>query len=823
MSFPNVVIIVLIVLLVLVLVGAALFLYVYWWRMQRPVPKLDGKVTLPGLDRPIEIVRDKHGVPHVFAETEADLYRALGFVHAQDRFWQMEQARRTAQGRLAEIFGEAALDADRFCRIVGLWRAAEADDGALDAATRAVLEWYTAGVNAYMERHPGRLSAEHNLLRVPAEPWRIVDTLGAAKVLSWSQSGNWQSELTRLLLSQQVDAYTAADLEPDYPPGNPVILEGTGSEEQVRMLSAAGLLLNQYETVRQWLGGETLGQGSNSWVLSPRHSLNRRPLLCADPHLTVQLPAVVYEAHLSGPETEVSGMTYPGMPGVFIGHNTQLAWGLTNALADTQDLFVERMHATEPFTYAYGDTWEPAQVFEETITVRRAAPHIERVVVTRHGPLINGFVRRAVGGANRALESTPISLQWTGHTPGTVLEAVLKLNCADDWETFNAALAVWTSPPQNVTYADARGNIGYGLAGRIPLRTTNLGLVPAPGWDPASAWDRWIAADELPRLYNPPSGIIVTANNKMAGDDYPYFLGMEFDPGWRAARIEQMLGEKERFTVRDMEEMQQDNGSLLAKAFTPWFTLLYSEDPWEKVAIQALRKWNWRMDSDSAAALIFHYLLANLVELTFGDKLGPARDGYLARAGTPLFVNHPFKLRAETRLLQIISEQDNTFWYADTAGARQRDRHELLQEALALTMKSIRRVYGDSMLRWAWGKAHQVRFTHPLGSARLVGGFFNRNPLPIGGDATTPNQTGAPFGLPPALVQTIPVYRQIYEVGTWDRAQSVLAGGQSGHPLSRLYDDQVMMWREGVYHPMPWSREAIMKIAAYRLLLEPEA
>jgi len=821
MSLLTVVIAVLLVLLVLAVIGGVLFFYIYWWRMQRPAPQLDGTVIVQGLDRPVEVVRDKHGIPHIFAETEADLYRTLGYVHAQDRFWQMEQMRRTAQGRLAEIFGEAALDADRFCRIVGLWRAAEADEGTLDHETRAVLEWYTAGVNAYMAAHPGRLSAEHNLLRVSAAPWRVVDTLGVAKVLSWSQSGNWQGELTRLLLTQQLGAYTAAGLEPDTPVETPIVLEGVGSAEQVRMLSAAGLLLNQYEPVRQWLGGGTAGQGSNSWVLSPKHSLNRRPLLCADPHLSVQLPAPVYEAHLSGPETEVSGMTYPGMPGVFIGHNTQIAWGLTNALVDTQDLYFERTHPERPFTFAVGERWDPAQVFEETIAVRRAAPHVEQVVVTSHGPLINRFVQGSLGAANRALEDMPISLRWAGHTPGTVLTAVLQLNRAYDWEMFTRALAVWTSPPQNVTYADARGNIGYMLAGRIPRRSTHLGLVPAPGWEPTCGWEDWIPAAELPRLYNPPSGIIVAANNKMVGDDYPYFLGIEFDPGWRAARIEQMLGEKERFTVRDMEEMQQDNGSLLAKAFTPWFTLLYSEDPWEKVAIQALRKWNWRMDSDSAAGLIFHYLIANLLELTFGDKLGQARNGYFAKTDMPLFVNHPFKLRAETRLLQIIGEHENSPWYHDAADGRQRSRHELLQEALVRAVKSIRRIYGDSMLRWAWGKAHQVRFTHPLGSARLVGGFFNRNPLPIGGDSTTPNQTGAPFGLPPALVQTIPSYRQIFEVGTWDRAQSVIAGGQSGHPLSRMYDDQIMMWREGVYHPMPWSRAAVMKVAAYQLLLKP--
>jgi penicillin amidase len=348
-----------------------------------------------------------------------------------------------------------------------------------------------------------------------------------------------------------------------------------------------------------------------------------------------------------------------------------------------------------------------------------------------------------------------------------------------------------------------------------------LGLVPAAGWDGAHEWDGFIPAVELPRLYNPESGKIVLANHKVAGDDYPYFLGADFDPGWRAARIEEMLAEKDRHTIRDMEEMQLDNVDKLAQAFTPWFTLLRIDDPWEKVAIQALRKWNWRMDSDNPAGLIFSYLMNNLLELVYADKLGAARGSFLGASSTPLFPILGSRQRAETALLQIVNEHEESFWYADVAKRRSRTRDELLQEALTRSMKLIRRVYGDSMLRWAWGKAHQVRFAHPLSRARFVGGQFDRGPLPVGGDGMAPNLTAGPVGLPPGLVQTIPVYRQIYEVGTWDRAESVLAGGQAGHALSRLYDDQIMMWREGAYHVMPWSREAVEKVTEYRLILQP--
>ncbi len=803
------------VVFVLALLGAALFWYIYWWLLQRPSPHLEGRLAAPFLDQTVEVVRDKHGVPHVYAQNEADLWRAQGWLHAQDRMWQMEQARRIAAGRLAELFGAPALEADRFCRIAGFYRAAEAELAALDPTTRQTLEWYAAGVSAYIAARPGRLAAEINLLRAAVGPWTVLDTLACAKATAWSMSVNWESELTRLRLLQELDPYVAADLDPDYPQKNPLIEESVGSIPKERLLATAGLLLTQYESLQSWLGGGSGGggQGSNSWVVGPKHSLNRRALLCADPHLNVQLPGPIYEMHLHCPQFAVSGATFPGQPAMAMGHNHAIAWGAANGLADTQDLFIERPHPQEPNRFAYGESWEEAQIVEEVIQVRRAAPHVEQVVITRHGPLISNFVQPSA-------PPVPLALCWSGHAPSHTLSARLALARAGDWDDFRRALADWATPVQAFTYADTRGNIGFHLAGRIPQRTQNLGLLPASGWDPAYDWGPPIPQEQLPQLYNPESGLIVVANNKPAGDDYAHFLGVEFDPGWRAARIEALLLEKERHTIRDMQEMQQDTLSTFAQALTPWFTLLRSEDPWEKTALQFLRKWNFRMDSDSQAALCFHYMLAHLMAMVWGDKLGPAKEGFLGVTAAPLFPLHGMKLHAETKLLELLNSHEESFWYADIAAGRQRSRDQLLQEALTRAMQSIREVHGDSSLRWAWGRTHQLRFAHPLGRARLVGQFFDRGPLPIGGDATTPLQTRAATSIPPGLVTTIPVYRQVYEAGAWDRAESVLAGGQSGNPLSRLYDDQVMMWREGVYHLMPWSREEVEKVAAYTLVLE---
>ncbi|MDQ3250525.1 MAG: penicillin acylase family protein, partial [Chloroflexota bacterium] len=318
-------------LLVLVALVGGFFLYIYGWLIQRATPVLDGELTLSIFDQTVEIRRDRHGIPHVYAQTQADLFRAQGFVHAQDRLWQMEQNRRIAQGTLAAVFGEAALEADRFSRIVGFWRAAQVELAQLDAEARQVLEWYAAGVNAYIALRPGRLAAEYNLLRVQPEPWTPLDSLGYAKVMSWALSLNWESELTRLRLLGALDPLAAAELEPDYPAKNPITLAGVGSAEMTRLLATAGLLLHQYEAVQPWLGAVSAGQGSNSWVLAPKNSLNRRPILCNDPHLAVQIPGVWYELHLCCPDYETSGVSFTGAPGVVIGHNETIAWGMTNA------------------------------------------------------------------------------------------------------------------------------------------------------------------------------------------------------------------------------------------------------------------------------------------------------------------------------------------------------------------------------------------------------------------------------------------------------------------------------------------------------------
>ena len=807
------ILVILVVLFIAVAFFGGIFLYIYWWLIQRALPDLSGKLPLDGLTAPVEVLRDERGIPYIYAQNRADLFRAQGFVHAQDRLWQMEQNRRIAAGRLSELFGTAALDVDRFSRIVGFWRSAQAELATLEPEIVAVLEQYVGGINAYITSRPGRLAPEFNLLRRQPELWTPLDVIAFSKVTGWSLSVNWESELVRLQLANTLDPFLAAELEPDYPPNNPAITEALG-DKSMRLVSTAGLLLSQYEELKEWLGPAGSNQGSNNWVVGPKGSSSGRAILCNDPHLALTMPGVWYENHLHCPELQVSGVTFAGTPGVTIGHNERIAWGVTNAFPDVQDLYIERAHPDKPHHFAYGDDWEEAQVIEESIVVRRQnKPHIERVVITRHGPLINRLV------ANSG--STPLALRWQGHQPGRFLHAILGINRAQNWKEFDAALADWSVPAQNFVYADVDGNIGYRLAGDIPIRRAGLGLVPAPGWTDEYEWTGLIPHAELPSVYNPPSGLIVTANNKLTGDDYPHFLGVEQFPGWRARRIEEMLREKRRHNLRDMEQIQQDTTSLYAAELSPILAAHQSNDPYVNIGVNLLRNWSHTMEKDSAAALVFHYTLLHLLDMTFGDKIGPAKKGFLGGTLSPLFIISGFMHRAETRLLEILRENEESVWYTDAKTGRQRSRDELIGEALLLSVRRIRKEVNPTPRNWAWGRMHQIRYGHPMGSVRILRGFFNRGPFPLSGDGTTPNQTSYAPELPPGLAQIVASYRQIYDVGDWDNARAITTSGQSGHPLSPNYADQIPMWLEGNYHPMPWTREAVEAIAVHRLRLGP--
>ena len=452
------------------------------------------------------MLRDRWGVPHLYAETAADLWFAQGFVQAQDRLWQMEQMRRVAAGRLSEGVGEEGVRIDRLARVIGFRRAAEAQVEHLTAASRLMLERYAAGVNTFLDLYRNRLPMEFALLGLKPEPWTLADTLSISLLLGWALSHNWLEELARVSYYTRLGPDRAAELLPDYPVENPSVLPGEIAGELHRQLRQA------YADLDAYLGLTTSNQGSNNWVVSGAHTLTDKPILANDPHVTVSIPGLWHLIHLETNDETVRlvGASLPGAPGILIGHNQHIAWGVTAALPDVMDLYVEERHPQDPARFRFGEGWEEAQVREEDIIVRgQAQPFRQRVTITRHGPLINDLLQE------HERNFPPLALRWTGHEPFSSADAFAALVRARDWEDFRQAVSHLVTPALSFVYADQANNIGFIAAGRVPIRSQGKGLVPSPGHTADHEWVGFIPLDDLPQSYNPASGQLFSANNRI--------------------------------------------------------------------------------------------------------------------------------------------------------------------------------------------------------------------------------------------------------------------------------------------------------------------
>lgn len=752
--------------------------------VRRAFPQITGTLAVPGLRAPVEILRDRWGVPHLYALNAHDLFFAQGYVHAQDRLWQMDFNRRVPSGRLSEIFGEATLPADRFMRTIGLRRAAEEEWARLDPESRDALDAYAAGVNALLAQHRG-LPVEFVVLRYRPDPWGPVDCLAYSKLLDWTLSDTWEFQLLRAHLMSRFGPDGTRSLVPPPSRDTPVVVpEGA----QFRSWNeAATLRLLE-------LGDRPRGIGSNNWVVSGKRTDTGHPLLANDPHLEAQMPSVWYEMHLVGGPYNVTGATLPGVPGVIIGHNEHIAWGVTNAGPDVQDLYMERFDPGDPTRYLYRGRWEAAQVIREQILVRRRPePVVHTVRITRHGPIINDVVE-GLGAF--------LALRWTALEPGTASASVLRLNRARTWGEFRDALRLWTVPAQNFVYADREGNIGYQLPGRIPIRAKGDGLLPVPGWTGDYEWAGEIPFDRLPSMLNPARGYIVTANNRIVPDDYPYLIAQQWDPGFRARRIEMLLDGEGRASVSLMERIQYDVESLPGRATIRALDGLRLSGEPEAGLLAELRSWDGALRPDSRPAAIYEVFRMALVELLFRDALGG--DLY------PRYLKHSeFWQPVLVRLMQ----DPSSHWW------RPGGRDAVVAQALARAHDMLTRRLGPNPSTWTWGRLHVMRFVHPLGHIGAVAWVFNASASPTGGDLFTVNNGGFQADTYAQII--VASYRQIIDLGDWDRSLAMHTTGQSGLPFHPHYRDFVPLWATGRYHPMLFSRHRIEQESRARLRLVP--
>ncbi|MCC6630224.1 MAG: penicillin acylase family protein [Chloroflexi bacterium] len=788
------------------LTGAALA--AYRELLRRPQPRTHGAAPLPGLSAAADLVRDAWGIPHIRAASLADACAVQGFVHAQDRLWSLELNRRAGAGRLAELFGPIALPADRFLRRIGLRRAAEAELAALDAPTLVLLEAYAAGVNAGIAALPA-LPLEFRLLRHRPEPWRVLDSLAYAKMLAWTLSGNWESELLRTRLLARLGPERAARLEPGYPDDHPL----TTPEASATL---ARDLLVDYERAMPFLA-QFSGGASNAWAVSGQRSATGVPLLAADPHLALQMPSVWHEIHLTTPEADMAGADVLGLPGIVIGHNGHIAWGLTAAPVDVEDLYIERLDPADPTRYEVNGQWQRARVIGEVIAVRgQAQPVIEEVRVTRHGPIVTPL----------KTSQAALALRWVCHEPDRLTTVLLAVPLARDWAAARQTLAGLVGPPINVVAADRGGTIAYQLAGAVPTRPGGGGLLPVPGWTDHHEWGAPIPFDELPHVVNPPGGVVITANHQPSGGDRHY-LGHDWSNGYRARRIADLLADRERHTVADFARMQQDVLSL------PGLRLmgrLADLDPaWlSPVAAQAhdlIRAWDGEMRAESAGAAVYGRLMPTLQRRLYGEALGEVLDEFLGLGQHDIGNINIFWGRTTPLTLALLDE-------ADLGGLTPRIDHHpagasrpqaLLVAALEETAADLSRLLGPNPAAWRWGALNRVTWRHPLSAVKGLAPLLNRGPFELPGDLDTVNYAATlPYPVDGTATQAwLPAYRLVVDLADPTRSIALMAGGEWGQPGSSHYADQIGAWRSGRYHALLYDWSAIEKAAIHRLVLLP--
>ena len=800
------VILVSILLVLLVIIGATGVILV-----RRPFPKTEGTIRLPGLHDQVEVFRDPYGVPHIYAANEHDLFMAQGFVHAQDRFWQMEFWRRSGSGTLSEILGPSALENDRFIRTVGWHRTAAQELELHNESELGVLDAYAEGVNVYIEQNRGRLGLEFTVLgltgvRFDPEPWAPLNSLTYAKLMAWNLGGNRNAELTRALIATRVGTKALEELIPPYQDSYPTIVTNAIHEASLATIPEGTFDMGSF--------GFSEGIGSNNWVISGELTESGKPILADDTHLGIQMPSIWYEVGLHcepiGPECpyNVVGFSFASIPGVIIGHNDHIAWGVTNLGPDVQDFFIEKINPENPNQYEFRGLCEDMEIIREEILVAgQDDPEVINARITRHGPIINDVI----GGVEEEWSYgwQPLAFSWTALQPGTTFRSMLMLNTASNWDEFRAALSYWDVPSQNFVYADVEGNIGYQAPGRIPIRASGDGTMPAPGWTGAYDWVDFIPFDSLPRAFNPAEGYIATANNAVIGVDYPYFISADWDPGYRARRIVEMIEADGSITVEDIMTMQGDNVVVYAQDILPFLLQLPTTDPKQAQALDYLRNWDFNAGRESLPAAIFESLRFHLTDRVFADELG---EQLLRRSRSDLAV-------ALSRMLP----EAETHWFDDVTTPEVETRDEILLSALEDAIDELSETLGEDMSGWKWGDLHTATFRNQsLGNSGIgiIEAIFNRGPVAVDGTGGAVNATSYSMSDPYA-VAALPSQRQIVDLEYFERSLTMHTTGQSGHPFHRHYDDMIDPWRNIQYHPMLWTRGQVEAAAEAQLTLTP--
>ena len=783
-----------------------------WWFFHRALPQLDGAAALPGLSAQVRVDRDAWSAPHITASSVDDMVMAQGYVTAQDRLWQMDVLRRVAEGEISEVIGNGpnglALSSDRLFRTYGIRQAAERDAAALDPESRTVMEAYADGVNAFITSHQNRLPWEFGALGYKPRPWTPADSLAIVGYMYRTLSNTWPLEIDRAWVTQKVGPERAAQLFSQDSPDDRVIVGAAPSSTPAPARSPAtisatlrsGSAASPGDSAASRAEDEAFsvitasdededvraGTGSNNWVVNGAHTASGKPLLANDPHLELTVPDIWYVVHLTAPGWNVEGAALPGEPLVVIGHNDRIAWGFTNNGADVQDLYIETFDAANLPRYRANGQWVKADVRTERIKIRGQADQVFDVYTTRHGPIVE------LDG------DTSYALQWTALQPGGLSHSYLLMGRAQNWQEFKDALRDVVGPAQNAVYADVDGNIGFIVAAKIPIRKKGDGSVPVPGDTDDYEWTGYIPFDELPQAFNPPGGIIATANARVVGPGYPHYLTDRWAPPWRTERIYDLLSAKQNLTPADMNAIQNDVLSIpnqrLAAALVEASRASLPQDTHTRDLLARLANWDGRAAADSVEESFVMRVRVALLRNVLSPFLGAETGRYTWRSA--VFVDW-------------LLREHPVNWLP--SGYRNYDEL-LIHSADDAVAQLAAATHNSDSSAWPYGRLNSLIMFHPLGRNGILRRLFSIGPLPQSGDVFTVKAMTRTHG---------PSMRFVADLSNWDNSLLEISTGESGQFLSSHYKDQFPEWFAGRPIASPFSDAAEQSSRAHTLLLEP--
>ena len=788
--------------IVVLLVGTL----VGYFLVTRSFPKISGTINVKGLAQEVKVFRDEFGVPHIVAQSEYDAFFTVGFTHAQDRLWQMELTRRVGMGRLSEVLGEPALQSDKMFHTLGLWRHAQKLSQSLDDDTRKALQAYADGVNQFIATHRGEYPIEFDMLNIEPEPWTIEHSLLVSRLMAWELNYSRWVDLLLAELVQRFGEAKAKEIFPYWPDNAPLIipkeLKGKTIAEDLRPLFDAEV------AYRSLLGIHALESGSNAWAISSAKSATGQPILANDPHLVLMAPARWYELHISAPSLNVAGMSIPGVPFVVVGRNQRIAWGVTNEMMDDEDFYIEEVDSLQhPRHYRFNNEWRLIIETVDTIVVRGALPVELSIYSTHRGPIVNKMEPTA------QFASSLISMRWTGNEISNEAGAFYRMDKSGNWQEFQEALKLFTVPAQNFVYADVDGNIGYRTGGKLPIRRTKGATLPFPGWTNEYDWNGFVPFDQMPHVFNPPEGFIATANNKIIDDSYPYYISNHWESPWRSIRISEVLREQDKFTVEEIQHLQFDLVSTHAREVVPYILHAYDSitvtDKDVETMLEYFRNWNYEMRKEDVSTTLFQATINKLIYNIFHDKMSDQLyELYNMLASTPLSA------------LSHLLKNPNSEWYDDLKTSVYETRDDIIRKSVSDALAMLKSELGGDLKEWQWGRLHTVTFGHVFGSNKLLSGFFNIGPFPIGGSHSTIN-VGQYFIAHSFESVVGPSMRQVFNLADINDTRSVLPPGQSGQVFSSHYKDQVTLWLNGAYKMRPMQQSIIESTCRDVLTLRP--